>query len=58
MLAKVRGGGAVLTMHQSWNREERKDKDGQRRHIISPIGFYTSQQVIHALDKVYKTFRI
>jgi hypothetical protein len=56
MPAKERG--AILTIHQSFYRGEGVDKDSQRRHIINPAGFYTSQQAIHASNRDYRTDRI
>jgi hypothetical protein len=35
MAAKEKGEGAVLTIHQSCNKGDRVDSDGQHGHIIS-----------------------
>jgi hypothetical protein len=48
--------GAVLTIHQSCDRKEGEDKDGQRGYIIGPSWVLHLPAALHAPNRVYKTY--
>jgi hypothetical protein len=57
MTTKERGGGSVVTIHQSCDRGK-EDQDGQHGHIISP-GWVSHHPVDHScneqgLQNIYK----